>query len=236
VEHICWKNPECYLRINKVQGPKNLLEIRSIRGLVSWADLSSYISTRCESALRVKELSVQHTKLHLLKYQTIDSLNVFSAMGFVVKKDSGVVAPVPSDDDAAAASSSSRQFLYYDIVFLMSNKLRIVCHDLFDEIRPGRRTLRLKLPDLVLHRTDLTKKYSKGTRRKRRARGEAELRRKVYSMYDLPMVIAKRAAPRFLKHNKESVLKIVSSGLLGTVLKRLKARRTKLRRWRRGAK
>jgi hypothetical protein len=216
------------------QGPKNLLEIRSIRGVVCWEHLWAYVLTKGESALRIKEISVHQTKLHLLKYQTLESLNVLSACGLVVKKDKGVVVPTPLSDPSPSPPPS-RQFMYYDLSFLMINKLHIVCHDLFDEIRPGRRTLRLTVPDLVLHRHELTKKYSKEERRRRRRRGAAgtgegaggedERRRKIYSVYELPLVIAKRATPTFLRWNKESVLKIISSGVLDIIVKRLWPRR-----------
>lgn len=244
-EKLIWENPKSYLEFHQVPHPKNFLEISSLRGLISWSHLIPYLQSRCETALRIKELSIQHVKVHVMKQRNLLSLNVLTAMGMPQQKDQPLPPTIPTettDQSSSTIPPISPMFLYYDISFLLITKLHIICHDLLDPTNTllcARSTTRalvstteqidLILPDIIFHRNQLTKKFSK-EKRNRLKNQILHRDRKVYSIYELPVIIGKRIGLKLLRCNREAVVKILRSGILGPILKFLKKKKKRIQK------
>jgi hypothetical protein len=168
-----------------------------------------------------------------------------TAMGIPQSKDEPLPPTLPKAVNTATAapptgaatggeagSAVVPPFLYFDISFLLITKLHIICHDLLDTTNlfhshtttrsptdtatgSGMNQIDFYLPDLIFHRNQLSKKKKKG----------GKIHRKVYSIYELPVVIGKRIGLKLLKWNREAVLKIIGSGVLGPMLKMLKKKK-----------
>lgn len=214
------KNPTEYLTFNKLNEPKNCIEIETMRFKFIINDLIQYCLNKFTGRIKIQQLFVNKVKINILRYETIESLNLSSICGMITKKDKDISIHPITESNKTSTENSNQMEILIELSTLIINKLKIRCYKLFDSIlysalnrNKDKKRIEISLLNFITYKNKLIPNYKKNKKKD-----------KYYDMTLVLYALGKLILFQLLNKNREEVMLLTTSGAFDPIQKFIRKR------------